>query len=238
VSVDLGLSPVGFGTAALGRSLSRRERVRLLQVAFDCGLTHIDTAPLYGSGAAEEAIGALPAGVRDAITVATKVGYRPPSLVRVAAARAARRAAAAESGLFAPAEVRASLEGSLRRLRRPTVDLVLLHDVQAAAVDDELLGELDALLARGDARLAGIATSRDETQALLARGETFPAVVQVATRDEPVDAGGRGLILHSAIVGRDGDPGALLAAARRPGVTVLFGSRNAEHIRATAAGAL
>ena len=121
-----GEARIGFGTAALGRSLAKRERIRLVETAFDCGLTHFDTAPLYGAGAAEEALAALP---RDAVTIATKAGYRPPSPVRTVAASLAGRAALARGGHFARAEVRAGLAASLRRLRTSYVDFFLLHDV-------------------------------------------------------------------------------------------------------------
>jgi aryl-alcohol dehydrogenase-like predicted oxidoreductase len=225
---------IGFGTAALGRSLSRRERVRVLETALDCGLTHFDTAPLYGSGAAEEALAAVP---RDAATIATKAGYRPPSPARLAAGRLLGRPAHAESGLFGPADVRASLEGSLRRLRTSYVDLLLLHDVRAGDVGDALLQELDAIVRRGDARATGVATAWTEAATLLQRGAAFPAVVQTSAEPEPPPLEGRDLILHSAIAGRAGSPPELLRALaeRRPDALLLFGSRSPVHVRETAA---
>jgi aryl-alcohol dehydrogenase-like predicted oxidoreductase len=228
---------LGFGTAALGRSISRSERVRVLRTALECGLTHFDTAPLYGAGAAEEALAALP---RDRITIATKAGYRAPSLARLAAGRLVGRPATAESGLFAPAEVRASLEWSLRRLRTSHVDLFLLHDVRADDVGDALLEELDAVVKRGDARATGVATRWAEAAALLERGVPFPAVVQTSAEPEPPVLEERRLVLHSAIAGRSGSPPQVLAALarRRPDALLLFGSRNAEHVRETAAAVL
>jgi aryl-alcohol dehydrogenase-like predicted oxidoreductase len=228
---------IGFGTAALGRSLSRSERVRVLETALDCGLTHFDTAPLYGAGAAEEALAALP---RDRITIATKAGYQAPSLVRLAAGRVAGRPARPASGLFGPAEVRASLEGSLRRLRTSHVDLLLLHDVRADDVGDALLEELAAVVRRGDARATGVATDWSEAAALLDRGVPFPAVVQTSAEPEPPVLDGRRLLLHSAIAGRAGSPPAALAALarRRPDAVLLFGSRNPQHVRETAAAVL
>jgi aryl-alcohol dehydrogenase-like predicted oxidoreductase len=225
---------IGFGTAALGRSISRSERVRVLETALECGLTHFDTAPLYGAGAAEEALAALP---RDRITIATKAGYRAPSLARLAAGRLVGRPATAESGLFDPAEVRASLEGSLRRLRASHVDLLLLHDVRVGDVGDALLEELDAIVRRGDALATGVATAWSEAEALIGRGAAFPAVVQTGAEPEPPLLDGRRLILHSAIAGRSGSPPELLRALaeRRPDALLLFGSRSAQHVRETVA---
>lgn len=237
---DLDVSRIGFGTAALGRSVPRRERVRLVETAHACGITHFDTAPLYGAGAAEDALAALTQHHRDGVTIATKVGIEPPSTRRLVAARIARRPSPARGNRFAPAEIRASLQGSLRRLRTSYVDLLLLHEVEAEAVGEELLAALDDLVRRGDARYVGVATTWRASTALLARRAAFPAVVQTSADAEPPPLVGRGLVLHSALAGRTGSPPELLRglADRRPDALLLFGSRNVEHVRETAAAVL
>lgn len=209
----------GFGTAALGRSLSKRERVRLVEVAYDAGIRWFDTAPLYGAGAAEDALGVALRG-RDDITVVTKVGIVPVGLLR-------RRA---QGGRFAPADIGRQLDGSLRRLGRDVVDAVLLHEVDAASA----AAALEALEADERVRLTGIATSATDSEAILA--ERVPGIVQLAAASD-VDPRGARLVLHSVLAGADGDPVELLraAAAARPGAVVLVGSRNAEHIREAAA---
>lgn len=234
---DLEVSRVGFGTAALGRSLSQRERVRTLETAHASGITYFDTAPLYGAGAAENALGAFAHGRRDRVTIASKAGIQPPSLPRLAAGRLVRRPAPARGGRFRPDEVRESLHGSLRRLRTSYVDLLLLHEVEAEAVGDELFAALDELVRRGDVRHVGVATSWRETEALLAPGRAFPAVVQTPAEPEPPVLDGRSLILHSAVAGRTGSPPELLRALaeRRPDALLLFGSRNPQHVHETAA---
>lgn len=237
---DLDVSRIGFGTAALGRSLSRHERARVVETAHACGITHFDTAPLYGAGAAEDALGAFASRHRDRLTIATKVGIQPPPLVRLVAARLVRRPAPGHGGQFRPDEMRRSLHGSLRRLRTSYVDLLLLHEVEAQAVDDELLAALDDVVRLGEARYVGIATTWRESAALLARDRAFPAVVQSSAEPEPPVLEGRGLILHSAVAGRTGSPPELLRALaeRRPDAMLLFGSRNAQHVRETAAAVL
>jgi D-threo-aldose 1-dehydrogenase len=218
---------LGFGTAALGRSLRHRERVRVLETALECGITHFDTAPLYGAGAAERALGiALRRAAAD-VTVATKAGIQPPRVPRLSSAR---------GGRFAPVKVRASLEGSLRRLRVERVELLLLHEVTAADVDDALVEALEDAVRRGDVARIGIATGPRETAAILARGTRFPETVQLPLDFGPLELGERQLIVHSAIVGRGGSPGRLLraAAGRYPTARVLFGSRNPRHVRETA----
>lgn len=49
----LSVSRFIFGTASLFRAGRRSERLRLLDAAYDHGLTHFDTAPYYGFGSAE-----------------------------------------------------------------------------------------------------------------------------------------------------------------------------------------
>lgn len=214
---------LGYGTAALGRSLSRRERIRLVEIAYEAGVRWFDTAPLYGAGAAEDALGIALRSKQDAI-VATKVGIVPPGLLGIALRRGAT------SGRFDPAEIRRQLDGSLRRLRRDEVEVVLLHEVDAASASLAL----DALEADGRARRTGIATGSEQTEAILAT--LIPDVVQLRY-DAPVDPRGAQLVLHSVLAGTTGDAARRLQAASsdHPGAVVLVGSRSREHIREAAA---
>ena len=94
----LAVSRLGFGTAGLGRSLSRGERLRLLETAFDSGITYFDTAPLYGAGAAEEALGAFLRGAPDGVTVATKAGILPAPVAALVLSRLVGRTAVGRAG--------------------------------------------------------------------------------------------------------------------------------------------
>lgn len=214
---------LGYGTAALGRSLSRRERVRLVDVAYDAGIRYFDTAPLYGGGAAEEALGRALRG-KDDVVVATKVGIVPPGIVGYAL----RRPSAANR--FSADDIRAQLEGSLRRLGAVRVDAVLLHEVMPAdartalAALRTLAGELEI----------GIATSADSARAILRDNPL--EVVQLPAIEAFSPAGAR-LVVHSVLAGRGGEPTELLrgAAEAHPAATILVGSRDPEHIREAAA---
>jgi D-threo-aldose 1-dehydrogenase len=219
---------LGYGTAALGRSLSARQRLRLIEAAYDAGIRYFDTAPLYGAGAAEEALGRFLRAGRD-VTVATKVGIVPPGLVGVAL----RRPAA--GGRFSPRDIRAQLERSLRRLRLERVDTVLLHEIDAASAPGAL-ETLDVLRGEGKLDHAGIATGSAASAAVLA--DRVPDVVQLAAGSD-VDPRGARLVLHSALAGHvDAIPAATLLrdiAVAYPEAVVLVGSRNAKHIREAAA---
>lgn len=69
----------------MGSALTSAGRLRLLEVAFEEGITHFDTAPLYGQGLAESLLGKFARSRRDSLTITTKFGLVPksyPALLR------------------------------------------------------------------------------------------------------------------------------------------------------------
>lgn len=66
------VSVIGQGTWYMERD-GRREAVAALRAGLDAGMTHIDTAEMYGSGRVEELVGEAIAGRRDGIFLVTKV---------------------------------------------------------------------------------------------------------------------------------------------------------------------
>lgn len=96
----------------------RDEAVAALRRGFELGLTHVDTAEMYGDGASEEVVGAALEGWRDPVFVASKV--LPHNASR--------------------AGVRRSCEASLRRLGRERLDLYLLHWPGAHPLEETLAG--------------------------------------------------------------------------------------------------
>jgi len=106
---------LGQGTWQLGDQPARRAReIEALQLGIDLGLTLIDTAEMYGDGAAEELVAEAIAGRREQVFLVTKV------LPGNASSR--KRLAA-------------SCEASLRRLRVDHIDLYLLHWRQGERLD-------------------------------------------------------------------------------------------------------
>jgi uncharacterized protein len=129
------VSRVGFGGATLGLTnyverfdpYDAGDRARMfdaIETALAGGINYYDTAPGYGDGASERVLGEALAGVTSSgghpLFLATKVGYR-----------------AGRTG-----GVRQSLEQSLARLRRDSVDLLQIHgDSYSTAQTDEILGD-------------------------------------------------------------------------------------------------
>jgi D-threo-aldose 1-dehydrogenase len=195
-----GLSPsrLGFGSAPLMARLGRRESVRLLEAAYDSGITHFDTARSYGHGEAESAVAELLSRHRDGITVTTKLGIVPPqrsrglqaakAVVRAATrhtpslrARVARRAhAMSQTGRFEPEAARQSLDTSLHELRTDAVDILLLHECSRNDVETEgLLDFLEGAVRDGKVRNFGIATNPESTGEILRERPELARVVQV-----------------------------------------------------------
>ena len=75
---NINLSRLSFGTSGImGSALTDRGRVKLLDAAYDNGITHFDTAPLYGQGDAEKVLGSFYKTKQDGVTIATKYGLMP-----------------------------------------------------------------------------------------------------------------------------------------------------------------
>ncbi|MFF7361803.1 aldo/keto reductase [Streptomyces sp. NPDC008125] len=121
------LPRLGIGTAPLGglfEEVTEADAAATLEAAAREGITYFDTAPRYGHGQAEDRLGRLlaPAGVT-APLISTKTGW----LLRPKPDGSPGEVVTdwTESG------VRASLESSLDRLGRSSVDILYLHDADA-----------------------------------------------------------------------------------------------------------
>lgn len=216
---DVTTSALGFGTAHLMARISRRDSVRLLEAAYDAGITHFDTARLYGYGEAESALGDFIRTRRDRVTVATKFGIFPPRrsrllqagkalarmLVRVRPGlrRAVRSRAAGmvTHGRFGVEDARRSLEASLRTLRTDYVDILFLHECQISDIPSAgaLRACLDDFVARGLVRHYGIATDADTVFAAASQSHPLARLTQFPS-DAANDNAGRIAPLCPAVI--------------------------------------
>ena len=197
------LSHFGLGTAGFGRRLDGRRAEEIIHTAVEEGITHIDTAPMYGLGQAESMVGRYLRRHRDRVTVATKVGILPPpsSAARVLPGRFLRGPLGARQD-YSPAAVRASFQRSLAELATDHVDLLLLHEVAPEQVSEDLLDFLFGCVAEGTARAVGTATWREATVAISAARAPFPAVAQVPwlpPGGEPTAGTNPQTIVHSVV---------------------------------------
>ncbi|PRX99699.1 aldo/keto reductase [Allonocardiopsis opalescens] len=136
------LSPVVLGTMTFGDTVDAAGAARMLDTALDAGVTGVDTANGYAGGASEEILRGLLPGRRDRIVLATKAGIPHPD--------------AGEHSPLSAKGLRASLEGSLRRLGTERVDLFYLHQPDRAAPLAETLGTVAELVAEGRIGALGV----------------------------------------------------------------------------------
>ncbi|MEV5835421.1 aldo/keto reductase [Nocardia sp. NPDC052112] len=129
------LSLVGLGCNNFGMKLDLEASAAVIDAALESGITHFDTAEMYGGGKSEEFIGTTLGDRRDQVVIATKFLRRP------------------QDEPYTPGALRrhiiASCEGSLRRLRTDRIDLYYQHYPDPDAPVDEALEALDQLIQQG-----------------------------------------------------------------------------------------
>jgi aryl-alcohol dehydrogenase-like predicted oxidoreductase len=176
-----------FGTGEVMRAGVGSARHKLLRAALDAGFTHFDTAPYYGFGQAERDLGSF-AKVPE-LGITTKVGLYPPGGAwQPTAAALARKAGgrlvpalSLPIADFAVTRARKSLDGSLKRLRRERVDLLLIHEPVAGLIDtDEWLRWLEQERAAGRVRDFGVAGQVDRIIETRAAKAELARVVQTS----------------------------------------------------------
>jgi aryl-alcohol dehydrogenase-like predicted oxidoreductase len=129
------LSVVGLGCNNFGMAIDGRAAATVVNAALDAGITHFDTAEMYGGGHSEEMLGAALGGRRDEAVIATKYLPRADGQPYTPGALAAR--------------IRAGAEISLRRLGTDRIDLYYQHMPDPDAPVDEMLEALDGLVRAG-----------------------------------------------------------------------------------------
>jgi aryl-alcohol dehydrogenase-like predicted oxidoreductase len=127
--------------------------IAVIHQALDLGMTLIDTADAYGPHTNEELVGrALAGGHRDRAVLATKVG-----IVRDSVETADPSNDSADRALDGrPEYIRASIDGSLRRLGTDHVDLYQLHRVDPQVPLEESWAAMAETVAAGKARHIGL----------------------------------------------------------------------------------
>jgi len=150
------VSEVGFGLWTVAttwwEALDEAAGIRLLQDAFDLGVTLFDTADTYGNGLGETLLARAMRGKRDQIAIATKFGYEWQTY---GGERTGQRELPKN---VSPVFVRSAVEGSLRRLETECIDNYQVHNIRMSEVQsDDLFAVLDDLVTEGKIRSFGVA---------------------------------------------------------------------------------
>ncbi|MDX3094791.1 aldo/keto reductase [Streptomyces sp. ME19-03-3] len=153
---DLDVSRIGLGLVSMsyaytGAGTDDAESIRTIHRALDLGVTHLDTAEVYGPYVNEELLGKALKGRRDQAVVATKFGL-------------VSHAHGGEGGLdSSPANIRTAVEGSLRRLGTDHIDLYYQHRVDPGTPIEDTVGTLADLVHEGKVRHIGLSEAGPET---------------------------------------------------------------------------
>jgi aryl-alcohol dehydrogenase-like predicted oxidoreductase len=153
----LDVSRIGLGAMTMagtytgGGGLDDAESIRTIHRALDLGVTHIDTAEIYGPFHSEELVGKAIKGRREQVVVATKFGLVShagggPGVIDSSAAN-----------------VRVAVEGSLKRLGTDYIDLYYQHRVDPNTPIEETIGALAELVAEGKVRHIGLSEASPDT---------------------------------------------------------------------------
>src|SRR6476646_6842418 len=164
----LDVSRIGLGAMSMSGYYnigegSDAESNRAIHRAMELGVTHLDTAEIYGPFTNEELVGRAIKGRRDQVVLATKFGLVSHS--------------GGGPGVLdsSPANIRAAVEGSLKRLGTDHIDLYYQHRVDPNTPIEDTVGAMAELVAEGKVRHIGLS-------------EAGPATIRRAHAVHPVAA--------------------------------------------------
>ncbi|PWC85046.1 aldo/keto reductase [Azospirillum sp. TSO5] len=143
----LAVSEIGLGCMGMSEfygPTDDAQSLATLERALELGVTHYDTADMYGSGHNESLLARFLTGKRDRVTIATKFGIvRQPG-------EYARRVDTS------PAYVAQACDASLKRLGVETIDLYYAHRVNPEIPVEETVGAMAELVKAGKVRALGL----------------------------------------------------------------------------------
>jgi aryl-alcohol dehydrogenase-like predicted oxidoreductase len=154
---NLEVSAIGLGcmgmSSAYGPAADKGEMIKLIRSTFDLGVTHFDTAEVYGPFVNEELVGEALQPIRDKVVIATKFGHDIDLETGKRTGRTNSR----------PEHIRAVAEASLKRLRTEAIDLFYQHRVDPAVPIEEVAGAVKELIAQGKVKHFGLSEAGVQT---------------------------------------------------------------------------
>jgi aryl-alcohol dehydrogenase-like predicted oxidoreductase len=153
LGTNLQVSAIGLGcmgmSSGFGPPADRQEMIALIRAAVDRGVSFFDTAQVYGPFANEELVGEALEPVHDQVVIATKFGFDLES---------------GRGGLdSSPETIKRSVDGSLKRLRTGTIDLLYQHRVDPNVPIEDVAGTVKELIEQGKVKHFGLSEAGVQT---------------------------------------------------------------------------
>lgn len=155
---NLEVSAIGLGCMGMsfsyGPPKDKQEMTALLRAAVERGVTFFDTAEVYGPFTNEELVGEALASFRGQVVIATKFGFdlSGPDNRPGAASLNSR-----------PEHIKQAVEGSLKRLRVETIDLLYQHRVDPNVPIEDVAGTVKELIQQGKVKHFGLSEAGAQT---------------------------------------------------------------------------
>src|SRR5471032_1275181 len=148
----LEVSAIGLGCMGLsfgyGPATEKSDGIKLIQSAFEHGVTFFDTAECYGPFINEELVGEALAPFRDQVVIATKFGFQDGDSKNPLDSR--------------PERIRAVVEASLKRLQTDRIDLLYQHRVDPNVPMEDVVGTMADLVREGKVRYLGLSEAGEK----------------------------------------------------------------------------
>ena len=162
-AIGVGCMPmIAGGNIVYGEDADPDEAIKTIHRAIDLGMTFFDTAQIYGPFSNEELLGKAIKGKRDGLVIATKFGFRFDG--------------SKITGVDgSPANAKAAVEGSLKRLHIDCIDLFYQHRMDPDIPVEDTVGALADLVTDGKIKHIGLS-------------EAGPATLRRAAATAPIAA--------------------------------------------------
>jgi aryl-alcohol dehydrogenase-like predicted oxidoreductase len=155
---NLEVSAIGLGCMGMsfsyGPPKDKKEMISLLHAAVERGVTFFDTAEVYGPFLNEELVGEALAPFRGKVVIATKFGFDLSGTDHKPGAAGVNSQ---------PAHIKQAVEGSLKRLKVETIDLLYQHRVDPNVPIEDTAGAVKELIQAGKVKHFGMSEAGAKT---------------------------------------------------------------------------
>jgi aryl-alcohol dehydrogenase-like predicted oxidoreductase len=155
---NLEVSAIGLGCMGMsfsyGPPKDKQEMTSLLHAAVERGITFFDTAEVYGPFLNEELVGEALAPFRGKVVIATKFGFDLSGSDNQPGAPGVNSR---------PEHIKQAVEGSLKRLKVETIDLLYQHRVDPNVPIEDVAGAVKQLIQAGKVKHFGLSEAGAQT---------------------------------------------------------------------------